>query len=126
MVTYASGHRPITIPTPRDVFAHIQRLADDKDLPLGRAALLLIRRAIDEGGAPDAYSHADGSRECRSVAADPAAPAPLPLESIALEALLAEIRRRVEDAADDEALGEAVARAEAAGGKLAQLRAALA
>lgn len=60
-----------------------------------------------------------------SKAAEPAAPAPLPLAEIALDALLAEVKRRVEAAADDEALGAAVARAEAAEARFAQVRAAI-
>lgn len=126
MVTYASGNKPITVPAPLDVYQHIAAIARAEDMALGQAALLLIRRAIDDGGESDAHTPTEDDRQSRLIADDAATPAPLPLESIALEALLAEIRRRVENAADDEALGEAIARAEAAEGKLAQLRAALA
>lgn len=123
-----SDFRNVSVHFRGTALAELERIAKDQDVPYSTAARELIDRALamPTPVLADAYSHADGSRECRPVAADPAAPAPLPLESIALEALLAEIRRRVEDAADDEALGEAVARAEAAEGKLAQLRAALA
>ncbi len=147
--------RAITIPTSAAAFAVIERLANEDNSSLGRAALVLIEEAIEarkwdgvnlqsiatypvpdpepgddepQPAAPaapappapaiDPYAHADGSRECR--------PAPLPLEDIAIEALLAEIRRRVETAADDDALGQAIERAEAAERKLDTLRAALA
>ncbi|MBX9881242.1 MAG: hypothetical protein K2X73_04645 [Sphingomonas sp.] len=122
VVSYASGAKPITVPAPADVYAAVQQLADEQDLPLGKAALIFIERALAEPADP--HAHADGSRECRPV--DPIEPAPLPLGSIALDALLAEIKRRADKAADVEALGEAIARAEAAEARLARLREALA
>lgn len=146
--------RAITIPTPAAAFVVIKRLAHEENSSLGRAALVLIEEAIEarkwdgvnlqsiatypvpdpepgddepQPAAPaapappapaiDPYAHADGSRECR--------PAPLPIEQIATDALLAEIKRRTEQV-DDPLLDEAIARAEAAERKLDTLRAALA
>lgn len=105
--------------------AALEALAHERDVPYATAARELIERAIEQRSATpaDPYDHADGSRECRPV--DPIKPAPLPIEQIATEALLAELRRRIE-AADEEALGEAIARAEAAEARLARLREALA
>lgn len=121
VVSYASGAKPITVPAPADVYAAVQQLADEQDLPLGKAALIFIERALAKPADP--HAHADGSRECRPV--DPIEPAPLPIEQIATDALLAEIKRRTEQV-DDPLLDEAIARADAAEAKLAKLREALA
>ena len=104
-----------------EALAELDRIAAERDLTYTAAARELIDRALAKPA--DANRHADGSRECRPLVEGPQ---PLPIESIALDALLAEVKRRADSAANDEALGDAVARYEAAEAKLAQLRAALA
>lgn len=114
-------HRNVSVHFRGEALAELERIANEQDIPYSTAARELIDRALAKPA--DAYRHADGSRECRPVVEGPQ---PLPIESIALDALLAEVKRRADSAANDEALGDAVARYEAAEAKLAQLRAALA
>lgn len=168
MVSYASGAKPITVPTPPEVYHHIDALAESLGLPMGRAALVLIERGITasaEGAAdptpipasgrvelggqlklvdalilpPPASQrlHSDdvGQISTRHFAdkqieggADaefrmrlPEAPAPLPLDQLSTDALLAEIKRRTEQV-DDPLLDEAVARAKEAESQLAAIK----
>lgn len=136
MVSYASGAKPITVPTPPEVYHHIDALAESLGLPMGRAALVLIERGISVGehvavlhsddadqisARHFADKQIDGGADAEFRMGLQDAPSPLPIEQLSTDALLAEIKRRTEQV-DDPLLDEAVARAEAAESQLAAIK----
>lgn len=118
MVSYASGAKPITVPTPPEVYHHVEALAESLKLPMGRAALVLIERGIG--------ASADASNDVRQFAdpvieggADKEFRFDVLLTNVPDTALAAEVARRLTTGVGTEDYDSAIARAEAAESELA-------
>lgn len=121
--TTVPAKQAITMPCEGKLVEAIHAKAKEADLPLGRAAMLLLEQAL-------AFQEANGAQPIALEEAleRPAALADAPTETLhaSIEEMLGELARRADTSVDTTEYDAAVARAEAAEAKLATLRAALA
>jgi hypothetical protein len=102
--------KAISVPARDAVLAAIEELAEKHELPLGQAAIKLIEVGM-------------GREPTNTVTPVPVAlQGATDLADFAIDALLAEVRRRTEPSIDQDAIDAAIGRAEVAERKLAALR----
>lgn len=124
--TTVPAKQAITMPCEGKLVEAIHAKAKEADLPLGRAAMLLLEQAM----LVQAFQEANGSasKALDEALERPAALADASTETLhaSIEEMLGELARRADTSVDTVDYDAAVARAEAAEAKLATLRAALA